>query len=133
MFHTASLAAAFLLVAAAPLAMAQEGTVDESNYRPSYKACAEKADTTADINSCIGNEYTYQDKLLNDTYKALSKSLDDSRRTALRDEEREWIAKRDKACKPDPDGGTAELINSNSCNLRWTAERAKELASRKGK
>lgn len=135
MRHTFSaplLVVALLSAAATPKAMGQDGQADWSNYRPSYKACADKAETTAAINSCIGDEYTYQDKRLNDTYKALSASLDDTRRIALRDEEREWIASRDKACKPNSDGGTAGLIGAGSCTLKWTTARAKELASRTG-
>lgn len=125
------IAVALMMSVLAPAVMAEEGaTSDDALYRPSYHACAEKADTTVAINSCIGEEYTFQDKLLNDRYKALSKRLDDSHRQALRDEERTWIVSRDKACKPDPNGGTAELINAGSCQLAWTAKRARELASR---
>lgn len=127
------LVAALILAAVSPAVMADDAKPGDDLYRPSYHACAEKADTTVAINSCIGDEYTYQDKLLNDHYKALAKSLDDTKRLALRDEERAWIAQRNKACKPDPEGGTAELINTGSCQLQWTAKRARELASRQGR
>lgn len=71
------------------------------------------------------HDYDAQDARLNAVYKKLSGSLDDAGRKALRDEERQWIAGRDKACGVKP--GT---VVKNACTTTQTSFRADELEKR---
>ena len=65
--------------------------------RPSYDKCLEASQgVTLALNNCIGSEYDFQDKRLNTAYKALRQSMTETQRVALRDQERAWIADRDK-------------------------------------
>src|SRR6187402_120154 len=96
--------------------------------RPSYDKCLKASQgVTLAVNNCIGSEYDFQDKRLNTAYKALRQSMVETQRVALRDQERAWIADRDKACAPPTDGGTADMLGANECRLDRTAERAAEL------
>lgn len=96
--------------------------------RPSYDQCLEASQgVTLALNNCIGSEYDFQDKRLNTAYKALRQSIAETQRMALREQERAWIADRDKACAPPTDGGTADMLGANECRLNRTAERAAEL------
>lgn len=106
-------------------------TDDAKPFRPAYYACVKASGgVTAALNDCIGTEHDFQDKRLNAAYQKLRKSMADAQRTALRDEERAWIASRDKACAPDQDGGTGAMLDSNQCDLRETAQRAAALEAR---
>lgn len=99
--------------------------------RPTYYACVKAArGVTLPLNNCIGTEHDYQDKRLNAAYQKLRASLSPEQRTTLRDEERRWMAERDKACAPDPDGGTANMLDSNQCVLNQTVARAMILEGR---
>ena len=69
--------------------------------------------------------YDAQDARLNAVYKTLSGSLDAAGRKVLRDEERQWIAGRDKACGVAP--GT---VVKNTCTTTQTSFRADELEKR---
>ncbi|MGE7136116.1 lysozyme inhibitor LprI family protein [Luteibacter sp. NPDC031894] len=69
--------------------------------------------------------YDTQDARLNAAYKALSASLDNAGRNALRDEERQWIAGRDQAC-----GVTPGAVVKNTCTTTQTSFRADELEKR---
>ncbi|WP_255548299.1 lysozyme inhibitor LprI family protein [Luteibacter sp. dw_328] len=96
--------------------------------RPGYDKCLEASQgVTLAVNNCIGSEYDFQDKRLNTAYKALRQSMAETQRIALRDQERAWIADRDKACAPPTDGGTADMLGANECRLNRTAVRAAEL------
>jgi uncharacterized protein YecT (DUF1311 family) len=99
--------------------------------RPSYQACVSASQgVTAALNDCIGAELAFQDKRLNVAYRQLRISLPKDDRLALRSEERAWIERRDKRCAPDPDGGTAALLDANQCRLDETAARAAVLEER---
>jgi uncharacterized protein len=63
-----------------------------------------------------------EDARLNAAYKALAASLDDRKRTALRDEERNWIRGRERQCAK----------GKNYCTRIHTANRADELERRMG-
>lgn len=100
-------------------------------FRPYFDKCVDGSEgVTLTLNNCIGAEYDFQDKRLNDAYQRLRKGLSGSAKTALRDEERAWIASRDKSCTPDPDGGTAAMLDANQCQLSKTAAWAAELEKR---
>ena len=73
------------------------------------------------------HDYDTQDARLNAAYKKLSASLDDAGRKALRDEERQWIAGRDKAC-----GVKTGTVVKDTCTTTQTSFRADELEKRLG-
>lgn len=114
-------------------AYSQDVSADEATLRPSYQACIEASQgVTLALNDCIGIEYAFQDKRLNAAYRQVRESLPKAERVRLRDEERTWIAQRDKACAPETDGGTASLLDANQCQLDRTAARAAALEARMG-
>jgi uncharacterized protein YecT (DUF1311 family) len=109
----------------------QDASVADTPLRPSYYSCVKTArGVTLALNDCIGSEHDYQDKRLNTAYQQLRKRLSTDQRTALRQDERAWIAERDKACAPNEGGGTASLLDANQCQLDQTAARAAALEGR---
>lgn len=115
-------------------AQSQELNTHEPTFRPSYGACVKAAaGVTLALNNCIGAEHAFQDKRLNTVYHRLRKTLPASVRIKLRDQERAWIAQRDKTCKADHNGGTASLLDANQCQLDETATRAAVLEGRLGR
>jgi len=104
---------------------------DSDGIRASYSGCLKVADgVTPDMQDCIGNEYAYQDKRLNQAYKALMARLGKDEQAKLRDEERKWIAHRDADCAPPPDAGQGQRLDSNDCAMEETAKRATVLEAR---
>ncbi|KAG9613015.1 hypothetical protein KCV01_g1487, partial [Aureobasidium melanogenum] len=73
-------------------------------------------------------DYDAQDTRLNVAYKALSQGLGEASRKALRDEERQWISERDKAC-----GVSPGQVLKNECTTAITRSRADELEHRAAK
>jgi len=117
--------------AAAAAPKAASARAGSGGLRASYQQCLDRSGgVTSTMQDCIGNEYRYQDDRLNKVYRALRPKLDDASATQLRDEQRRWIAERDKTCAPDPDGGTAAMLGANDCALGRTAKRAAELEAR---
>ena len=103
----------------------------KSSLRPSYHSCISASQgVTVALNNCIGAELAFQDKRLNVAYRQLRISLPEGSRHALRSEERAWIIHRDKHGAPDPDGGTAAMLDANQCHLDETAARAAVLEDR---
>lgn len=101
--------------------------------RPSLDTCMKKAEgTTPGIRDCLSSEHAYQDKRLNVAYKKLMSSLSQDQRTTLRDEERQWIAFRDKFCAMDPNPGQGQELDSAECLVDQTADRATVLEARIG-
>lgn len=114
-------------------AQGKNATANEATLRPSYHACVKASQgVTLALNDSISVEHAFQDKRLNAAYRQLRTSLPKAERVRLRDEERAWIAHRDKACAPDADGGTASLLDANQCQLDETAARATALEARMG-
>ena len=109
----------------------QGGNHTKPPLRPSYQSCVSVSQgVTVALNDCIGAELAFQDKRLNVAYQRLRISLPEDGRLALRSEERAWIAHRDKRCAPDPEGGTAAMLDANQCRLDETAARAAVLEKR---
>lgn len=114
-------------------ARCHDAAIDGAALRPSYETCVQATHgVTLALNDCIGAEHAFQDKRLNAAYQQLRRSLSKSERVRLRDEERAWIAQRDKTCAPEADGGTASLLDANQCQLDETAARAAQLEARLG-
>jgi uncharacterized protein YecT (DUF1311 family) len=98
---------------------------------PSYQACVSASQgVTAALNDCIGAELAFHDRPLNVAYRQLRISLPKNGRLALRSEEQAWIAHRGRRCAPDPEGGTAAMLDANQCRLDETAARAAVLEER---
>lgn len=91
--------------------------------RPSFKQCLGAAGgSTPPSRDCMDDEYSYQDKRLNRTYKQLMASLGKSDALRLRAEERRWIRWRDGYCNRDE----AELAGYG-CQIEMTADRSAQL------
>lgn len=121
------------VLAVVNVADGQDAAANAPTLRPSFQACVEASKgVTLALNNCISAEHAFQDKRLNAAYQQLRKSLPNAERVTLRDEERAWIAKRDKVCAPGADGGTASLLDANQCQLDETASRAAALEARMG-
>lgn len=99
--------------------------------RPSYQKCidASMAATPA-LLDCSSDEFAYQDKRLNENYKKLMATLAGDARTKLRDEERAWLAEKQKRCSSGDEPGQGDLVVSATCEVTETAKRANELAKR---
>lgn len=96
-----------------------------------YEACMSASDgVTVGMLDCIADETRRQDAKLNVNFKAAMVATPKARQPKLRDAQRNWIKFRDSDCAflSDPDGGTAAAVDSASCILTATAERAKSLA-----
>lgn len=98
-------------------------------YSATYKACQNRAVTTADIVGCAAAEHRLWDAALNRNYQAMMRELRPERQAALRDVQRKWLAYRDAHCAflRDPEGGTITAIEAALCMLGMTASRAQEL------
>ena len=102
---------------------------DKRALRDSFATCLQAAGgVDAAMQDCIGSEYEYQDGRLNAVYAKLKRTLGDSEMTALRTEQRAWIAGRDAKCVWDAKTeGSAQRLQANQCRLDATAVRAGEL------
>jgi uncharacterized protein YecT (DUF1311 family) len=91
-----------------------------------YQACLDRAHgSTVQLGLCEQTELAAQDARLNKAYQQVMHQLAKSpeKQTALRDEERSWIKKRDYECKVD--GNTID----DSCLVDKTSARADALES----
>lgn len=84
------------------------------------------------------NEYQTADKALNAAYQAARSKMSETQQTALRDEQRVWIQRRDKVCSVEAisassqgmiTGGSALELEQIGCRARQTEARTKELAT----
>lgn len=99
-----------------------------SGYSKTFDACMAKSNgVTVDMLDCLGSETGRQDARLNANYRSAMKSLSAEKQRELVAAERAWIKERDSKCALDTNGGTAAQVNSASCVLDQTAQRAKEL------
>lgn len=96
-------------------------------YSQAYKSCMSRAGgVTSNMLDCNGEEYTYQDRLLNATYLTLQKALPAQRQEALKKTQQLWIQYKETTCRfyEDFDGGTMISLIASSCFLDETAKRA---------
>ena len=89
-------------------------------YSPEYNACHSRAKNVVQEGVCDQAELGKQDDRLNKAYKQVMLQLasDPAKQTALRNEERTWLKRRDYECKIN--GATID----DGCLMRQTAERA---------
>jgi uncharacterized protein YecT (DUF1311 family) len=100
---------------------------------PSFGTCLKEAEgTTPGVRDCLREEHGFQDHRLNQAYKKLMGSLTDASRKDLHEEERRWLAFRDKFCAPDTEEGQGQELESDECLVDQTADRATGLESRPG-
>ncbi|MBC7950999.1 MAG: DUF1311 domain-containing protein [Rhodospirillaceae bacterium] len=89
----------------------------------------------AQISACLAQDLRDSDKRINAVYKALMGSMDDTAKLTLRDEQRAWLKRRDKACSLDNKETDRErwlqAIMSDQgktvCVVRFTFGRVAEL------
>ncbi len=123
--------------AAAPASEPEQATVVtdadvEARYSATYGTCMSSGDAAEGITSamadCIGAEIDAQDLKLNTTYKSVMQSLDEAKRPALRQAQRDWIKFRDSKCASEAQsGGSMDVLNSGGCILNATVRRTMEL------
>jgi uncharacterized protein YecT (DUF1311 family) len=104
-------------------------TANAQQYSHEYDSCLVRAGaSTVQQGMCAQAELTRQDERLNRGYQALMTRYQEprfaSQHSALREEERTWIKRRDSECRLD--GETVD----NVCLIKRTAKRADELESR---
>ena len=84
-------------------------------------------------------EYAAADKALNEAYQALRGRLGDAQKSALRDEQRAWVKRRDSECsearitaasKGGVAGGSAMALELLGCKSRMTEDRTRELRAK---
>lgn len=80
--------------------------------------------------NCMGSETEQHDARLNQNYKAAMQALNKGQQNQLRDAQRLWIKFRDADCAllGSLTGGSIDRINSASCFLDMTKQRADDLA-----
>lgn len=103
---------------------------DERRYgfRPSYDVCFDNAGgITSIMLNCNGEEVSYQDKRLNTAYRSLMKILPPAKQQKIRQEERDWIRKRESICEEKEGSGTLADLDSAGCFLEETANQANKL------
>lgn len=79
---------------------------------------------------CLSIKYKAADVELNQTYTKVMAGLDGMRQAALRDEQRQWIKRRDKECaegNPEFSEGSAGAIMAADCPVQKTSERVTYL------
>jgi uncharacterized protein YecT (DUF1311 family) len=95
---------------------------------PTYKKCMNEANgITVEMHGCLAEELERQNKLLNDTYKAVMDTMvHDAQKIRLRHDEREWIKRTATKCDAagqDSAGGTAEPLLIDDCYIQETETR----------
>jgi uncharacterized protein YecT (DUF1311 family) len=102
-----------------------------------YKACIDGANgNTASINACTDAEYERLDVRLNRSYRATLRRLSPTKSSALRSDERGWVATRSDKCLADlkeerEDGGTIYSILIRDCTLQELKRRILWIESRR--
>lgn len=123
------LTAALLSLCAGQATLAStEGPTSASDYSSAYTTCMDSNSSTTGMVSCAADETKRQDARLNANYQAGMKTLEGTKRTAMRDAQRLWIQFRD--AEAGLTGGTLDRINAQMCLLKATKVRADTLAVR---
>ena len=115
-----------VLVLAPTLAVAAPQQV-ERRYTSALKRCIENSGYgDAGMTECYDIELSVQDGRLNQAYKMVMQRLPAARKTALKNEERAWIKRRDAICQrhaaPEA-GGTMYDVMLSSCLVDETIKR----------
>ena len=119
------------LLAIAVTTLSAGAQAADDGYSPTYSTCMdESGGVTMNMLDCLGSETEQQDARLNQNYKAAMQALTPEQQTQLRDAQRLWIKFRDADCAllGSLTGGSIDRINSASCFLDMTKQRADDLA-----
>lgn len=98
---------------------------DDADLTKRYSDCMEKSGgVTVNMNDCINEETQNQDARLNKAYKELIALLSTGRRKEVQEAQRAWLKFRELNCNfyAEPNGGTLERVNANSCFMSTTAK-----------
>jgi uncharacterized protein YecT (DUF1311 family) len=99
--------------------------------RPSYAQCLDKASSaTATMRTCMTDELAYQDKRLNEAYRALMAKLSAALQSKLKAEENVWIQYRNNRCATVLDGLERPELDALSCKVDETGKQASDLEAR---
>ena len=118
------------LLAIAVTTLSAGAQAADDGHSTTYSACMdESGGVTMNMLDCMGSETEQQDARLNQNYKAAMQALTPSQQTQLRDAQRLWIKFRDADCAllGSLTGGTIDSVNSASCFLDMTKQRADDL------
>jgi uncharacterized protein YecT (DUF1311 family) len=102
----------------------------QDDYSATYNQCMEASDgVTLNMLNCISSEIAQHDARLNEAYQAAMANLSKEQQNQLRDVQRLWIKFRDADCSllGSLTGGSIDRINSASCLLDATKNRANDL------
>lgn len=92
------------------------------------RRCEQTTNSTPDYNECIDRVYQVADRDLNNTYRQVMRELSDNDRAHVRAAQRQWIERRDRACKPLlTSGGSGAPAFYDQCALDVTITRIDEL------
>lgn len=86
--------------------------------------------TTVDLNNCTSKNLKYEDNKINSSYKKLRGLLNATEKNELKLAQLAWIDFRDKSCKFSArqlKGGSAYIMEHNSCLINYTYQRRIEL------
>ncbi|SDG53880.1 Protein of unknown function [Dyella sp. 333MFSha] len=125
------LTAIAVVVLVPELVSATDSSSQMSFLRPAYLDCVGGGGTTtAAVLQCAHDEFVFQDKRLNENYRALMSSLPATEKAALRDEERKWLVFKAKRCALPDEAGTADQVASADCEVTETEKQATKLQHR---
>lgn len=91
-------------------------------------------ENTNEQNECLSRKFTQSDRQLNETYKQLMATLDDTRKTALKKEQIAWIKVKEAKCiqaGKEFEGGSMETTAIEDCKVQETEQRLAYLRSYK--
>jgi uncharacterized protein YecT (DUF1311 family) len=107
------------------------GLAEQEEYlgiRPAYQSCIDHGDgSMPSMIACAEGEFAYQDKRLNAVYGRVMKSMSTEQKSALRTEERAWIAKKNVECAMPDAPGQGQILDAIGCSITATARRARQL------
>ena len=118
------------LLAIALTTMSLSVSAADDGYSATYTSCMDASGgVTMNMLDCMGSETEQHDARLNQNYKAAMQALDKGQQNQLRDAQRLWIKFRDADCAllGSLTGGSIDRINSASCFLDMTKQRADDL------
>ena len=119
------------LLAIALTAISLSVSAADDGYSATYTRCMDASGgVTMNMLDCMGSETEQHDARLNQNYKAAMQALNKGQQNQLRDAQRLWIKFRDADCAllGSLTGGSIDRINSASCFLDMTKQRADDLA-----
>lgn len=93
---------------------------------PQFELCISKSEgVTSYMRDCAALERERLDRLLNHAYRQKMATLPPRRRAALQLSERSWLKRRKAYCDSfvTPNGGTAQLLAWDGCQLNTTIHR----------